>query len=672
MNSSINALEFPTHNTRVLIEKAVMPASPPSYPSGISLDRDTTIPHRAGASIQLVPVSSTFPSSSSLASSHTLLPRLSPAQTSSLLKQRPHDTAISSVTPDQSSLKVVSVADGPGIPGGGRRGTISKDKGRTRWDNVLPWSGSNGESYVAEDAGDHGEDTEPLITRPRDRIRPNVDDGWNRGDEGELGILIERPTTPQISSSSIFQRPYTPPPPVTVSKGPLAFLSALRSRLDLFALQTGSLILSSIFLAGVVTYALTAAFFKKTLPSWFWKKTPPSFEWDEATRWKDEVITNDPAYYARQVGFDLENLVVETEDGFLLRLQRVVPPNPIARSDGRGGYPILLMHGLFQSSGSFITSEERSLAFWLAKQGYQVFLGNTRGVFGMGHKTYSRGEARFWDWTIRELALYDLPALVEEVRKLTGYDQIAFIGHSQGNGTAFTSLSLGICPELGPKLSVFIALAPAVFAGPLTHGFPFTTLGRMDWKSWRRFFGVLDFIPIMTWAYDYAPQSVFAFLGYTMFSFLFDWTDANWLARRKGKMFRFTPSPVSSASIFWWAGKGGFATRKCLFDTSLDRWFDHRFPPLSIYHGGRDLLVLTEPLLKRLEEKEPDVQVIRIKKIDLSEHCDFYWAAEAVEWCYHDIVEDIERTRPRYPEEANDTYHSQHDKEGFCTSLSFE
>lgn len=28
-----------------------------------------------------------------------------------------------------------------------------------------------------------------------------------------------------------------------------------------------------------------------------------------------------------------------------------------------------------------------------------------------------------------------------------------------------------------------------------------------------------------------------------------------------------------------------------------------------------------------------------------------FWAAEAVEWCYSDIVEDIESTRPRYPEE---------------------
>lgn len=89
--------------------------------------------------------------------------------------------------------------------------------------------------------------------------------------------------------------------------------------------------------------------------------------------------------------------------------------------------------------------------------------------------------------------------------------------------------------------------------------------------------------------------------------------------------------------------------------------------------------MLTEPLLERLEEKEKDVEVIRVKKIDLSEHCDLYvlrpppppfghladllrfadvwtllsgcsyWAAEAVEWCYYDIVEDIERTRPLHP-----------------------
>lgn len=44
-------------------------------------------------------------------------------------------------------------------------------------------------------------------------------------------------------------------------------------------------------------------------------------------------------------------------------------------------------------------------------------------------------------------------------------------------------------PELGAKLSLFIALAPAVYAGPLTTGFPFGALKSMKWETWRSWFG---------------------------------------------------------------------------------------------------------------------------------------------------------------------------------------
>ena len=68
-----------------------------------------------------------------------------------------------------------------------------------------------------------------------------------------------------------------------------------------------------------------------------------------------------------------------------------------------------------------------------------------------------------------------------------------------------------------------------------------------------------------------------------------------------------------------WCGKGGFADRKCTLDDTLDKWFDNRFPPLSIYHGGRDYLVLAEPLIERMKNKEKDVNVIKVTKLDLSE-----------------------------------------------------
>ena len=79
--------------------------------------------------------------------------------------------------------------------------------------------------------------------------------------------------------------------------------------------------------------------------------------------------------------------------------------------------------------------------------------------------------------------------------------------------------------------------------------------------------GVLDFIPLMRYSYDWVPARPFALVGYVMFAYLFSWTDTHWfvafqtdrlvmlytnidrLRRRKAKIFRFTPTPVRWAYI---------------------------------------------------------------------------------------------------------------------------
>lgn len=306
-----------------------------------------------------------------------------------------------------------------------------------------------------------------------------------------------RPTFPPPSLST-----YTPRSPKPMSPF---------EKINLFVWQSFSLFISTIFLAGVVTWAVSTDL-KQQIPRMLkGKKKKKTFPWDDEKYWrKNEKVSKDPRDYALAVGMDMENQTIETEDGYYLRVNKVIDPDARKHSDGKGGYPVLILHGLFQSSGSFITSEERSLAFWLAKQGgYQVYLGNTRAVYGMGHRNFSTSDPRFWDWTIRELAMYDLPALVNHVCAETGYSKIAFIGHSQGNGLAFISLSLGMCPGLGKRLSLFVALAPAVYAGPLTSGFPFAQLGKIEWNTWKKLFGVLDFIPLMRYSYNYAPAKVF-------------------------------------------------------------------------------------------------------------------------------------------------------------------
>jgi lysosomal acid lipase/cholesteryl ester hydrolase len=51
-------------------------------------------------------------------------------------------------------------------------------------------------------------------------------------------------------------------------------------------------------------------------------------------------------------------------------------------------------------------------------------------------------------------------------------------------------------------------------------------------------------------------------------------------------------------------------------DVSVPQWFDERFPPLSIFYGGRDFLVLTEPLLARIKENERHIQLLRVERFD--------------------------------------------------------
>ena len=94
-------------------------------------------------------------------------------------------------------------------------------------------------------------------------------------------------------------------------------------------------------------------------------------DWDRPDKWKDEELTKDVKYYAESCGYKIIDQTVETEDGYLLRVHKVVVPGREnhVKVDGRGGWPVIIQHGLFQTSGSFVTSEERSLAFWLAEHG---------------------------------------------------------------------------------------------------------------------------------------------------------------------------------------------------------------------------------------------------------------------------------------------------------------
>ena len=104
---------------------------------------------------------------------------------------------------------------------------------------------------------------------------------------------------------------------------------------------------------------------------------------------------------------------------------------------------VLMQHGILGSAYDFITNHpEEAPAFLLARQGYDVWLGNNRGVGPSRNHTSWDPDSRYtkknyWDFSWQEMGDYDLPAFITLVLTKSGRENLTYIGHSQGNTQMF-------------------------------------------------------------------------------------------------------------------------------------------------------------------------------------------------------------------------------------------
>ncbi|KAL3491843.1 Alpha/Beta hydrolase protein [Aspergillus germanicus] len=409
---------------------------------------------------------------------------------------------------------------------------------------------------------------------------------------------------------------------------------------------------------------------------------------------KDKV-TGDVGYYARRVGLDVETFKVQTEDGFVLTLWHVYNPQeytplPASERDHRGPqvftgqkrpqlsdnarrkYPVLLMHGLLQNSGAYCANDDDSLAFYLCKSGYDVWLGNNRCGLEPEHTAMSPSDPRMWSWTIQHMGAFDLTALISRVLYETSYPKLGLICHSQGTAQTFVALAKDQRPELGKYISIFCALAPAVYAGPLVECIYFRFMRLIPPTAFRLVFGIHSFIPFMLTVRRHLHARVYGKLGYTVFSHLFNWSDSRWDAALRDRMFQFAPVYVSAETIRWWLGADGFATHTCILSTrdacvaeieedacirvhptepDITRtdaaWYGADTPPFALWIGGSDELVDGRKLLRRFESgREPHVRVAHAKVIEEYEHLDVLWAMDAVEQVAREVRQVVWTTMP--------------------------
>lgn len=155
----------------------------------------------------------------------------------------------------------------------------------------------------------------------------------------------------------------------------------------------------------------------------------------------------------RKLGFELEERSVLT-DGHTLTLHRINNKNP--------GSVVFLMHGLYGSSEDWILTGKNGLAYYLADEGFDVWMGNTRR-----NKPYREYETvqfnckENWRFTWDEVGRADLSAAIDYVLQTTGHKKMIFIGYSQGSTSAAVLLSS--FEEFNRKIALFVAIAPITF-----------------------------------------------------------------------------------------------------------------------------------------------------------------------------------------------------------------
>jgi pimeloyl-ACP methyl ester carboxylesterase len=107
---------------------------------------------------------------------------------------------------------------------------------------------------------------------------------------------------------------------------------------------------------------------------------------------------------------------VTARDGVRLALHRVHP-------EGEPGSVVLLLHGLSSNRHAF-NFPGRSFAAFLATRGFDCFVPELRGA--------GESERPPYRWRVDDYLQHDLPAILETIQKVTGKDELHWIGHSMG------------------------------------------------------------------------------------------------------------------------------------------------------------------------------------------------------------------------------------------------
>ncbi|KAM3958595.1 lipase member K-like [Aphomia sociella] len=157
-------------------------------------------------------------------------------------------------------------------------------------------------------------------------------------------------------------------------------------------------------------------------------------------------------------GYTSEKYSVTTEDGYILSVFHLPVKESCTNSSDLD--PIIFMHGLYLSGDDcLIPGPGKAHCYIYSDACYDVWVPNVRG------NRYSRKhisldpdkDPEFWDFTMDDMGLFDLPAIIDYVLEKTNKKQTYYVAHSQGVG-----ILLALCtkkPQYNNKIKFGFGLS---------------------------------------------------------------------------------------------------------------------------------------------------------------------------------------------------------------------
>lgn len=372
----------------------------------------------------------------------------------------------------------------------------------------------------------------------------------------------------------------------------------------------------------------------------------------------------------------VEEHITFTMDGYLLMLFKI----KTQQANKKSLPPILLLHGTMLSSDIWMIHREKhkNLPMFLHALGYEVWLGNRRGnKYCAKHSRLRTRDAAFWDYSIDEVALHDIPCMVDYILRTSSIKKCIVMGFSQGSAEIFAALSLNA--SLNDKIALVVGLAAMTRPAPFVSGGPsiISALSHGPPELLYLLFGRRALLPSVLFWMEALPCSVYANLIDFFLHLLFGWTCKNIKSLDRQHMYLKLYSYCSVKTIAHWFQMSR-AKRFQMFDDAAaayemscfggsERRPGHvptAFPlkqvncPIVLFNGSEDTLPDTEYTKKHLFHCIAEDIII-----EGYEHLDFLMAFDVDQTLFPLIESCLSKLRLKKTINQNGTQHSRESSE---------